>query len=70
MTDKQWQNIIIKTASLKQEYHKFLKIAEDEFIDRYGKHPSDIDFDSWIDAMHVTGYGILVEEIKREMSNK
>jgi len=66
MTDKEFQKVINKAQIKLHEYHKTLAIAENEYIRRFGFHPSDKDCDQWIDAMHVNGCGITVSEVKEE----
>ena len=52
MTDKQWQSVINKCRKSGDEHLRLLKIAEDEYIKRYGHNPSECDDDWWIDALH------------------
>jgi hypothetical protein len=52
MTDKEWQSVIKKCQKSGLEHLGYLKIAEDEYIKRYGHHPSEVDDDWWIDSLH------------------
>lgn len=52
MTDKEWQSVIKKCQKAGLQHLAFLKIAEDEYIKRYGHHPSEVDDDWWIDSLH------------------
>lgn len=52
MTDKQWQLVINKCVKAGNKHLTLLKIAEDEYIRRYGHNPSEVDDDFWIDALH------------------
>ena len=54
MTDKKFQDLIYKTCKSKLQHLRLLDKAEDEYIRRYGNHPSDIDDDYWIDGMHTS----------------
>jgi hypothetical protein len=64
---QKFQNLINEAAIKLQQYHAALKAAEKEYERRYGHHPSDVDNDAWIDAMHVTGYAIKVEELEQSI---
>lgn len=52
MTDKQWQKTIDKSVKLLRESFEYRKMAEDEYVRRYGHHPSEVDDDWWIDTLH------------------
>jgi hypothetical protein len=52
MTDKQWESLIKKTVQAFRVHQKNLKLAEGEYVRRYGEHPSEVDDDYWIDVMH------------------
>ena len=71
MTNKNFNKLLNRVASANAKYKKLLDEAENEFIRRYGNHPSDIDFDSWIDIYHIGNGGILTaEEIDKEMQQE
>jgi len=65
MTDIQFQKAINKATKKLNEYHAALEIAEEEYKRRFGTYPSDVDDDNWIDAMHLEGFGITVEEVTK-----
>lgn len=52
MTDKKWHEIISKCKAACDEHLRLLKIAEDEYFQRYGNAPSDVNDDWWIDTLH------------------
>ena len=52
MTDKKWHEIIIKCKASCDEHLRLLKIAEEEYVKRYGNSPSDMNDDWWIDTLH------------------
>lgn len=52
MTDKKWQSLIKKCQKAGNEHLRLLKIAEDEYVKRYGHNPSEVDDDWWIDTLH------------------
>lgn len=52
MTNKQFQKIITKCNSLAIQHRKLLRVAEEEYIKRFGSNPSEVDDDWWIDTMH------------------
>lgn len=52
MTDKKWHEIIILCKAACDEHLRLLKIAEDEYFQRYGNTPSDVNDDWWIDTLH------------------
>ena len=70
MTDPKFNDAMRKVERAMDKYQKALKVAEDEFIRRYGNHPSDIDCDSWIDTYHVAGGFWSAEDIEKEMRYK
>jgi hypothetical protein len=41
MTDKQWESLIKKTVQAFRVHQKNLKLAEGEYVRRYGEHPSE-----------------------------
>lgn len=55
MTDSEFTALIAKTASAYNKYRKLIEKAEAEYVRRYGKHPSDIDDDFWIDSLQGGG---------------
>ncbi|MCB9073998.1 MAG: hypothetical protein H6552_00475 [Chitinophagales bacterium] len=67
MTDKQFQKAIDEARDLLIKYHQKLKVAEDEYERRYGCHPSDVNDDEWIDALHVVGIPITVEQVEKSV---
>ena len=64
MTDKQWQSVIKKCRKAGDEHLRLLKIAEDEYIKRYGHNPSEVDDDWWIDTLHYCKRDISLDKIK------
>lgn len=68
MTDRQFTDILQKTARAYNRYKTFLDKAEDEYIRRYGFAPGDHDDDFWIDSLHGAGgladEGITAEEVQ------
>jgi hypothetical protein len=75
MTDKQWQKLIKKAHSLAIKHRIAMQEAEEEYVRRFGTHPSDWDDDWWIDHVH---YGMgsdcdikkITEEALRHKSYK
>lgn len=63
MTDKQWAAAIKKCRAAGDEHNRLLEIAENEYVRRYGHHPSDVDDDYWIDALHICTGSIDVKMI-------
>jgi hypothetical protein len=53
MTNKQFQALIDRVQRLRKSYDDALAVAENEYINRYGNHPSDVDDDNWIDSLHM-----------------
>ena len=51
MTDKKWHEIIILCKAACDEHLRLLKIAEEEYFQRYGHYPSRYR-DWWIDTLH------------------
>ena len=66
MTDKKWQIMMDRTTKYHSLYRKNLQIIENEYIRRFGIHPSDWDDDSWIDSFHQSPYGSTVEEVEKQ----
>ena len=56
MTDKEFEKLIRKAHKLARDHKSMVEAAEIEYKRRFGHHPSDIDDDWWIDALHY-GYG-------------
>lgn len=65
MTDKQWQSVINKCRKAGDKHFMLLKIAEDEYIRRYGHNPSEVDDDWWIDTLHYCKGDSSVDKIKQ-----
>lgn len=65
MTDKQWQSVINRCRKAGDEHLRLLKIAEDEYINRYGHNPSEVDDDWWIDTLHYCKGDTDLEKIKQ-----
>lgn len=55
MTDRQFTNLLRKTARAYNRYKPLLEAAEKEYKRRYGNNPSDVDDDFWIDSLHGAG---------------
>jgi len=70
MTDRQWQLVINKCRKAGDEHLRLLRIAEKEYIRRYGNHPSDVDDDWWIDALHYCTGDTDLKEIKSSAENR
>ena len=68
MTDKQFQKAIDRARNALIDYHRLLDVAEKEYIRRYGFHPSDVDDDEWIDALHVVGIPITVKQVEESVN--
>lgn len=71
MTDKEWSEIINKSVHFLNKAFEMRKIAEEEYLKRFGAYPSDIDDDSWIDSVHygigTTNINILIENAKNTL---
>ena len=70
MTNNQFNKLLVRLSNANEKYKNLLREAEEEFENRYGDNPSEIDFDSWIDVYH-QGTGFLsaekIDEIYREL---
>ena len=51
MTDKQFLRAIRKAVIAANEARLAIDVAENEYVRRFGVHPSDIDNDGWIDTV-------------------
>jgi len=68
VTDKEYNKLLLKLSKANDKYKNLLFLAEEEFKNRYGSYPSDIDFDYWIDTYHI-GTGLLTsDQIENEFS--
>jgi hypothetical protein len=68
MTNEKFNILLSELSIANLKYKHLLEKAENEFYNRYGAFPSDIDYDSWIDDFHV-GIGCMTaEEIDREIN--
>ena len=71
MTDEKFQQVIDEAQQKLMQYHHALKVAEDEYERRYNYHPSDVDDDVWIDAMHLNWRcRLLVSEVEESVELK
>lgn len=50
MTDKQFTALMKKTQEAGLKHKKLLAELEEEYFNRYGQYPSDVDDDFFIDA--------------------
>lgn len=67
MTDKQFEKLMNHCAKAWNKYHSLLQECEEEYQRRYGKLPSDVDDDGWIDALGGGGgvaRSLTAEEVK------
>ncbi len=51
MTDEKWKDLIERSAKAHIEANRLRGLAEKEYERRYGKNPSEIDDDWWIDTI-------------------
>jgi hypothetical protein len=68
MTDKSFERLMQKAAGMYNKYKLLLEEAEREYERRFGDNPSNVDDDSWIDAMHgACGMcsGLTVDEVRK-----
>lgn len=63
MTDIQFQKLLDKLSKAHIKYSELLSAAEQEYVQRFGDHPSNIDDDFWIDTFHSIGGHTTVEKI-------
>lgn len=68
MTDKQFQKELNKLAIKNAKYKHQLNLVEEEIKRRYGKYPSEVDCDSFIDAFHVGCAPMRVNQIDEDMN--
>lgn len=55
MTDKKFDELLLKLANANKKYKHLLDLAEAEYEKRYGNNPENNDL--WVDSFHVgTGY--------------
>ena len=66
MTDRKWESIIKKSQKKLLEAFELRKIAETEYVRRYGQHPSEWDDDWWIDTVHYGRGDVDIQKIKEE----
>jgi len=53
MTDIQFKKLLKSVVIIQNDYQNLLEIAEDEYVKRFGQHPSEANDDTWIDVFHV-----------------
>lgn len=75
MTDSEWKRLIVRAAKAHEKANMLRKHAEQEYERRYGKSPSDVDDDWWIDTITAQGVspdGVDLDQLKSqaEMSCK
>jgi len=56
VTDSTFQRHLNQLAAAKDRYLMELQECENEYKQRFGFFPSDIDDDYWIDAFHSSGW--------------
>ena len=64
MTDKEWQKVISACQKAGLQHRKLLRVAESEYIRRYGHDPSEVNDDWWIDTLHYCNGDSDVKKIK------
>lgn len=67
LTDKQWFKVIANARKFYEMYKSYLDEAEEEYKRRYGRMPSEVDDDWWIEALH-QGHGEISIEIIKEQA--
>ncbi|MCP4181434.1 MAG: hypothetical protein GY756_27035 [bacterium] len=53
MTDKELQKLINKTIRQKRIFFELVDELENEYVNRFGHRPSDVDDDMFIDTFHM-----------------
>lgn len=66
MTDKEFERLMKKTKKVQERYMELLNQCEEEYMKRFGHHPSDIDDDSWIDVMHYPQGGVCFDDMMQK----
>ena len=65
MGDKEFTKELGKLTKLQEMYLTQLEKCENEYINRFGHHPSDIGNDQWIDSYQTDGNGSMtIKEIE------
>jgi len=67
MTDKKFELLLTELTILNIKYKDALEIVEDEIKRRYGKFPSEIDNDEWIDSYHVGKGKMTLKQLDKSM---
>lgn len=70
LTDKQWFKAIANARKFYEMYKRHLDNAEQEYKRRYGRLPSEVDDDWWIEALHQGQGEISIEIIKEHAEAK
>ena len=70
MTDINFDKLLLRLSKANEKYKDLLNKAEEEFKNRYGDYPSDIDYDSWIDIYHCGIGFISAKQINEEMKSE
>lgn len=70
MTNERFNDLIRETGAAHMAYKRLLSYTEKEFEERYGFHPSDRDFDFWIDSMHIGDGNTTVEQIEQVLKEQ
>jgi len=64
MNNKDFQKWMNKTTSHHAEYLAALAVIEEEYKNRYGNYPGDVDDDFFIDSFSQTTSGATVKEVE------
>ena len=63
MTDRKFEILLITLNRSHGEYLRLLLQAEDEYFERFGNYPSEVDDDHWIDSFHTNCAGSTLKNV-------
>ena len=63
MIDSRYKNLLIRLNRAHGKYLKLLNEAEEEYKNRFGNYPSEVDDDFWIDSFYQSDSGARLEDV-------
>lgn len=70
MTDKEWEAKMLECHAKLQEHFKLLEEITEEYEQRYGASPSDIDDDYFIDTFHYGTGKVSLKDVKKHAERR
>lgn len=66
MTDTKFFELCKLASSLAEQHAKLVLVLEEEYKERFGNYPSEVDDDFWIDSIHQGQANFTLDQIISE----